>query len=173
MKGLTKLIFGVMIGGVYGMLFAQKPGKKLRSELATSENPLKTLFSEGLKVDKEARSAAVEWAKNSEELQKVMTSGKDQFNAVVAAGKEMTDDARNEAQKKLEEVAANATKAAHELRDSASQKLNRSSKKATKSIAKAKKTASKKIDKTAKTVNKKATAAKKTVNKKVEKVTKK
>ena len=115
MKGLTKLIGGVVIGATYGLLFAQKPGKKLRSELAKSDNPLKTLFNEGIKADKEARDAAIQWAKNSEELQKVMTSGKDQFNAVVAAGKEMTDDARKEAQKKLEEVAANATKAAQEL----------------------------------------------------------
>lgn len=170
MKGVTKLIFGVLIGGLYGMLFAQKPGKKLRAELVSSQNPLKTLFNEGKKVDLEARDTLVTWAKNSEELQKIMASGKDQFNAVVAAGKEMGEDARTQAQKKLEEVASNATKAAQELKAVANKKITSAKKSATKQVKKAKKIASKKIEKTAKIVNKKAIAAHKAVRKTVKKV---
>ena len=65
MRGILKVAAGIVVGGVYGMLFAQKPGKKLRAELAKSENPLKTLLNEGKKVDLEARDTLVEWAKNS------------------------------------------------------------------------------------------------------------
>jgi|GEM_PF-5535517 len=39
-----------------------------------------------------------------------MNSGKDQFNAVVDGAKDMSDEARAQAQKKMEEVAKNATK---------------------------------------------------------------
>ncbi len=122
MKGLVKIIFGMTLGAVYGMLFAQKPGKKLRTELSKSDNPLKLLFKEGMKMDLEARDTVVDWAKNSEDLKKVIDSGKTQFDAVVKNAKAMGEDAQKSAQKKLEEVAKNAQKAAADLRKCAGEK---------------------------------------------------
>lgn len=172
MRGILKLFFGIMIGGIYGMLFAQKPGKKLRAEMAKSDNPLKTLFDEGVKVDLEARDTLVEWAKNSEDLQKVMETGKDQFNAVVDGAKEMSDEARAQAQKKMKEVAANATKAANDLKKTATKKSTTAKKTATKKVKAAKKTVTKKATTAKKTVTKKANAARKTASNTVKKIKK-
>ena len=145
MKSVFKILFGMTLGAVYGMLFAQKSGKKLRAELGKSENPLKLLFNEGMKMDLEARDTVVDWAKNSEDLKKVIESGKAQFDEVVKNAKEMGGEAQKMALEKMEEVAKNATKAAEELKKTAGKKAMAFKKSAVKEAKLLKKTATKTI----------------------------
>ncbi len=53
MKKIFHLFFLVSIGYITGILFAQKPGKKLREELKKAEKPCLKLFDELKKADKE------------------------------------------------------------------------------------------------------------------------
>jgi len=98
---LFTLIFTVTLGAVYALLFAKKPGKKLRSELSKSKNPLKDLFGELVDIDKEALKSAKEYVENSEDLQNVMKGGKEQFDAFVKGMKEMGGDAAKTAEIEL------------------------------------------------------------------------
>lgn len=144
MRGIFKVFVGVVIGGLYGMLFAPKAGKKLRAELQKAENPLKKLFEEGMKMDKEALGTLVEAAKNNEEIQKAVKTGK----------------------AKLDEAKKEATKAATSAKKTATKKAKSVKKTATKKVTTAKKAATKKVATAKKAVTKKATTAKKTAPKK-------
>lgn len=124
MKGLVKFLFAVTVGAVYGLLFAQKPGKKLRSELKKSDNPWMTLLEEGKSVDKEARGVVMDWAENSKELQEILSTGKAQFDNFIESAKDLSTEGKEMAQIKLEELAANAKKAADSLKDEATKKIN-------------------------------------------------
>ncbi len=131
MRGFIKFLFAATIGALYGMLFAQKPGKKLRSDLKKSDNIWKTLFEEGKKVDLEARDVILDWAKNSKELQTVISTGKDQFDNFVENAKELGLEGKELAQEKLEEVAQNAKEAAEKLKKEATKKIKTVRKQAT------------------------------------------
>lgn len=124
MKGILKFFFAVTFGAIYGLLFAQKPGKKLRSELKKSKEPLKILFEEGKKIEKEAREVFMDWAENCDELQQILATGKTQFTSFVEQGKKMTEDGKEKAIKKLEELSENAKKSAKELKKTVEEKTN-------------------------------------------------
>lgn len=159
MKGLFKLLgalFTFKLGAIAAMLFAQRSGKSLRKDLQKSENPLKTLFNEGLKIDKEILSNVQDWAQNSESVKEMMQ----QIDGVKSQAKDMTDEAKAEMQKNLEKVAKEAKAAAEDLKNQATKKVNTAKKSATKKATTAKK-------KAVKNVKKKTTTAKKTVAKKV------
>lgn len=116
MRGFLKFFFAATFGAIYGLLFAQKPGKKLRSELKKAENPLKILLEEGKKTEKEARNIFMNWAENCDELQQILSTGKTQFNNFVEQGKKLTEEGKEKAIKKLEELSENAKKSAKELK---------------------------------------------------------
>ena len=104
MKGLFKLLgalFTFQLGAVVAMLFAQKTGKTLRKDLKKSDNPLKVLFQEGLKIDKEILGNVKDWAENSENIQEV----RNQIRDVKKHAVDMTDEAKAEMQKNLEKMA--------------------------------------------------------------------
>ena len=134
MKGFIKFLFAATIGALYGMLFAQKPGKKLRSDLKKSDNPWKTLFEEGKKVDLEARDFVMDWAENSKELQTVIDSGKKQFDNFVEGAKELSEEGKELAQEKLNKLSKNAKQAADELKEKATKKIKTVRKQATDKI---------------------------------------
>lgn len=123
MKGLFKFLFAATFGAMYGLLFAQKSGKKLRADLKKSENPFKTLLEEGRKIEKESREVFMDWAENCEELQQLLATGKTQFNSFVDQAKDLSTEGKEKAQKKLEELSANAKKAADELKKAATKKV--------------------------------------------------
>jgi gas vesicle protein len=125
MRGFLKFLFSATIGVLYGMLFAQKPGKKLRDELKKSEDPAMLLIKELQGMAKDSGSEIKEFVKNSEELQKVMQSGKNQFEDFVKAAKNLGDDAKIKAKEQLEEVAKNAKKAAEDLKTKTKEKAGK------------------------------------------------
>ena len=127
------------------MLFAQKTGKTLRKDLKKSDNPLKVLFQEGLKIDKEILGNVKDWAENSENIQEV----RNQIRDVKKHAVDMTDEAKAEMQKNLEKMADEAKAAAAELKKTAKTK-----KTAVKSSAKAKKTVKKTTTKAVKKAKK-------------------
>jgi len=147
------------VGLAYGLLFAQKSGKKFRSELSKSTNKGDTLLKEIQKIDEEARGSIAEWAKNSEDLQRVMETGKEQFDVFVEKVKDLGEDVSEVAEQELETIAKNAKDAAMKLKK------------------KAKKEGGKVVKKMVKKVQKKIPAkkivAKKSVKKVVKKVVKK
>jgi len=107
------------VGLAYGLLFAQKSGKKFRSELSKSINKGETLLKEIQKIDEEARGSISEWAKNSEDLQRVMETGKEQFDVFVEKVKDLGEDVAEVAEQELETMAKNAKDAATELKKKA------------------------------------------------------
>ncbi|MCF7830451.1 YtxH domain-containing protein [Candidatus Gracilibacteria bacterium] len=165
MKGLLRFLFSITIGLFYGLLFAQKPGQKLRSELKKSKSPAKDLFKELKSVDREAIGSISDWAKNSEELQKVLESGKEQFDVFVEKVKELGKDAVEVAEKELEEMSVNAKKAAIKLKKQAVKKGATMKKTTTKRIKTFKNELDKKVKQTVKkrktTPKKKKTTTKK------------
>ena len=88
-------------------------------ELANSKNKGETLLNELQKIDKEARGSIAEWAKNSEELQKVLETGKEQFDVFVEKVKDLGEDVTEVAGKELETMAENAKTAANQLKKKA------------------------------------------------------
>ena len=102
MKGLLKFLFTITVGALYGALFAQKSGKKLRAELKKSKNPLKTLLEEGVQMDLEARDTISDIAKNSPALQNIINTGKEQFTDLVNQAKNMSSEQREKAKEKQE-----------------------------------------------------------------------
>jgi len=147
------------VGLAYGLLFAQKSGKKFRSELLKSKNKGETLIKELQKIDEEARGSISEWAKNSEDLQRVMETGKEQFDVFVEKVKDLGEDVAEVAEKELETMAKNAKGAADQLKKKAKKEGEKVVKKVVKKIQTK--------------MPAKKTVAKKPVKKVVKKVTKK
>lgn len=117
MKGFIKIATGIVAGTLYGLLFAQKPGKKLREELQKSDKPLQTLLEEGKNIGLESKEVAETWAKNSEELQKVLTTGKEQVKNFTEQAKTLSTEGRQKAQERLEDLSKQAKEAATELKE--------------------------------------------------------
>ena len=66
MRGVFKFLFSVTIGALWGMFFAQKPGKKLRSEIKKSNEPGKLIFRELQAMTKDSSEEVKHFVKNSE-----------------------------------------------------------------------------------------------------------
>lgn len=168
MKKFFKLLGALLtfkLGAIAALLFAQRSGKSLRKDLSKSENPFKTLFDEGMKIDKEILNNVQDWAKNSESVKEMMQ----QVDSVKSQAKDLTDEAKAEMQKNLEKIAADAQAAAEDLKKQAHKKVTSAKKTATKKASTAKKkavkTMKKKATKTKKTMAKKANTARKTATK--------
>lgn len=132
---IFRFLVTISAGAIYGLLFAQKPGKKFREELKMSKAPLKTFFNECKNVDMEAIKTFSQWAKESEDVQKLLAIGQSQFREFVKGAKQLGKEGRSVARKKLEELSQEAAEAAEELKDSA-QKKGEDIKKSIKTIAK-------------------------------------
>ncbi len=121
MKGLKYLI-AASAGMVYGLLFAQRPGKELRKELSKSEEPLKVLFNECKNVDLEAIEEVTQWAKESEDVQQLVQYGKKQFGDFVEKAKSLSAEGQEIVRQRLETLSSDAHEAAEELKKSAAKK---------------------------------------------------
>lgn len=115
MKNIIRFVFVFGLGLLYGLFFAQKSGKKLRTELSKSENPSKKLWEELRAVEKDSRECMVDWVEGSESLQKLVQGGKEQLDHFVESVHDLSDEAKVQAQKALEELSKNAKEAAQKL----------------------------------------------------------
>ena len=127
---LVGVLLGVKAGALLGMLFAQRSGKELRQKLKDSDSPLKTLIDEGWAIDKEIFAEVSEGIKNSENLQKVLEMGKDQFSDFVEASKELGEQAQDSAVRHLEEIEKWASEASDEIKHCAKKEMKHAEKKA-------------------------------------------
>ncbi|MDH3324397.1 MAG: hypothetical protein OEL89_02060 [Candidatus Peregrinibacteria bacterium] len=107
------------VGLLSGLMFAQKSGKKFREELASSDNPLKVLLEELQNVGKEVGGEVTDFVENSEDLQKVLETGRTQFDSFVKSVSGLGKEASEVASKELEKLSDNAKKAAMDLKKSA------------------------------------------------------
>lgn len=126
MKNLLQVLrfFIVLtVGVLYGLLFAQKTGKKLRKDLSNAENPYKKLFEELKAVDKEAFDYVKNQAKESESIQKVIEDGRKQFDGFTQKASELGEDAQKQAKKALEDLAQYAKESAQKLSDYGKKKV--------------------------------------------------
>jgi gas vesicle protein len=155
MRGLLKILVSATVGLAYGLLFAQKSGKKFRTELSHSKNKGETLINELQKIDQEARGSIAEWARNSEDLQNVLATGKEQFDVFVEKVKDLGEDVAEVAEQELETMAKNAKTAADQLKKKATKEGKKVIKKVQKKSATVKKKAVKKTKKVVKKVTKK------------------
>lgn len=119
---IIRFLLTVSVGAIYGILFAQKPGKKFREELSKSKTPIRTFFTECKQVDTEAIQTFSQWAKESEDVQKLLAVGQTQFREFVKSAKELGKDGQEVARKKLEELSQEAAEAADELKEAAFKK---------------------------------------------------
>ncbi len=119
---LIRFLFAATIGMVYGLMFAQRPGKDLRKELKKSKEPYKILFNECKEADLEALDEVTHWAKESEDLQRLLKTGQVQFDDFVQGAKRLSSEGREIATKKLEELSKEAQSAAKELKKTAIKK---------------------------------------------------
>ncbi len=160
MRGFLKFVLSATVGLAYGLLFAQKSGKKFRSELSHSTNKGETLLNELQKIDQEARGSIAEWARNSEDLQNVLATGKEQFDVFVEKVKDLGEDVAEVAEQELETMAQNAKTAAAQLKKKAMGEGKKVMKKVQKKSTVMKKRAVKKTKKVVKKVAKKVTKKK-------------
>ena len=122
MKKIIKFLLTITVGATYGLLFAKRSGKKFREDLQESKKPVKTFFNEFKDVDLEAIETIRQWAKESEDVQKILEIGKNQFDEFVKKAKHLSKGGKEMARKKLEELSHEAHKAAEELKSSALKK---------------------------------------------------
>jgi gas vesicle protein len=113
---LLKFIFAITIGGVYGMLFAQRPGKELRDDLKKSKQPMKTFLQEGIAVDTEAFNVIKTELQNSDEVQKMLTTMQAHVKSLGDQAQNFSKDGLQQAQKEMETLAYSAKKIADELK---------------------------------------------------------
>lgn len=132
---IIRFLLTITAGAMYGLLFAQKPGKKFREELKKSKQPIKTFFNECKEVDMEAMQTFSQWAKNSEDVQKLLAVGHTQFKEFVNGAKKLGKDGKETARQKLEELSQEAAEAAEELKDTVAEKGDKIQK-AIKTVAK-------------------------------------
>jgi gas vesicle protein len=86
MKTPFKFLVGVVAGTLYGMAFSQKNGKKLRTELTKSKEPLKVLWEEAKKVFQDSKETVEQKSKKFEldPMLKKMNLNQDQIKSLKA-----------------------------------------------------------------------------------------
>ena len=119
---LLKLVATLSVGALYGLLFAQRPGKELRKKLKTTANPYKALFEECKDMDKEALEELLKWAKESEDVKKAVKLSKAHINRLSKKAEALGKEGKKEAQKQLEDLTKKATKAVKEVKKDAVKK---------------------------------------------------
>lgn len=131
------------MGYIFGMLFAQRPGKDLRKRLAKSQNPAKDLWIDVWESKLEAWGEVRQAVENSEKIQKMSDHLRGHFDALVDRAKDLGDDAVEKVQEELESIADDAKKAAADLKTEAKKRttkfkndLEKGGKKEVKTIAK-------------------------------------
>lgn len=158
MKNPLKALLTLSAGYAAGLLLAKKPGKTLRKELASSENPAETMFNAMKDADLQAFDDFKDWWNNSEKVQSLVKTGKEYFADIAEEAKGMGEEAMEKTSEELERVAKDATKAAKKLKKEAIKKGTSLKKSATKTVKTAKKKATKfknELTKEVKTIAKK------------------
>jgi gas vesicle protein len=133
MKNGFKVLISAAAGLAYGLFFAQKSGKKLRSEIKNSETPGKTFIEEFKKMINESGSEISTVVKNSKEIQDLLKSGKVQFEEFIKTVRDLGDEASENAKDEIETLAKNAKKSAGELKGKV-QKVGKEGKKVKKNF---------------------------------------
>ena len=162
---MKKLLFGILAGLSAGLLFAPKSGKKLREQLKKSDAKLTDFGNALLEAAKDAGDE-VKTCIESEEVQKMLTSGKkniDDFVRILEKkGGELSKKARMEFDTLLDE----ALEAAEQTKKTVEKKAKTLTKAAKKKAATTKKAAAKKVKAVKKEAEKKVKTIKKTAKKK-------
>ena len=130
-----KFLLTASLGALYGLLFAQRPGKELRKKLKETKSPYKALFDECKDMDKEALELLITWAKESEDIKKAIKISKSQIKSFTKKAETLGKEGKKEAQKQLEELTEKATKAVKSIKKDVSKK-SKTIKKTVKKIAK-------------------------------------
>jgi len=116
MKRLFGFLFSVSLGALYGVFFAQKSGKKLRSDLSKSKNPGKALLGELKSVASESGQEATDWAENSEEVQSLLQEAHKYFDDLMEQSKIVRGAAADTVSEELAELGVQAAAAAKKVK---------------------------------------------------------
>lgn len=125
MKRLLGFLFSASLGALYGMFFAQRSGQTLRTELKKSSTPGKDLLKELQKVTTESKNEVVDWAENSEELQRLLAEARSYFDQLVEKTKDLGDTTAEYLGEEFEELSEKASAAAKMMKVSASKKATK------------------------------------------------
>jgi gas vesicle protein len=125
MKRLFGFLFSAFLGTLYGLFFAQKSGRKLRMELKKSATPGRDLLNELKVVASESGKEAVDWAENSEELQRLLEEARAYFDELLKKSKDMTDTTAEYLGEEFEELSERAAAAAKKVKESATKKVSK------------------------------------------------
>jgi len=163
---MFKFLLGVVAGISLGILFAPKEGKKLRKELASSEDKFKTFGKILLSSSRDA-SEEIKKIISSKEFQSYIKDGKEKANEAIDFLAEKGKKLSLRAQDELNDIIEMAQKEISVQKKVAKKKIAKAKKVVKKKVDTAKKTAKKKVEKTKKTIKKTASKAKKTIKKKL------
>lgn len=169
---MKKLLFGLIAGLSAGILFAPKPGKKLREQLKNSDAKFADFGNALLDAAKDA-GGEVQEVFDSEEMQKMLTSGKKSVDEFVSLLEEKGGDLSKKAQAELEDLLDNAVVNAEKVKKTAKKKVSTAKKAAEKTVKTVKKDVKKKTAAAKKVATKKVAEAKKTAQKTIAKAAKK
>lgn len=147
MKRFFGFLFSASLGAMYGLFFAQKSGKKLRSDLQKSSNPTKHLLEELKVVATESGKEAAEWAEKSAELQTLLDEARNYFDELVERSKGATDATAECLSEELAELGEKAAAAAKQVKSSAVKKATKFKNELEKEVKKEVKTIAKKVKK--------------------------
>ncbi len=147
MKNGFKVFVSVVAGFAYGLFFAQKSGKELRSELKKSDVPGKKFLEELKKMINESSDEISSVVKKSPEIQDLLKSGKVQFNEFVKIVRELGDETSKTTKEEIENLAKNAKNSVEKLKKNVEKKGTVIKKKIENKLEKEVKTIAKKLKK--------------------------
>lgn len=125
MKRLLGFLFTASLGALYGVFFAQKSGKELRSSLKKSKTPTKDLMKELHNVTKESGKEACDWAENSEEVKNLLDDARLYFDDLVEKSKDLKDDTAEKVSEEFAELSEKAAAAAKKVKKTATKKATK------------------------------------------------
>ncbi len=147
MKRLFGFLFSVSLGALYGVFFAQKSGKKLRSDLKRSKNPGKDLLGELKNVASESGKEATDWAENSEEVQNLLKEAHKYFDDLMEQSKIVRGAAADTVSEELAELGVQAAAAAKKVKKTTIKKATKFKNELEKDVKKSVKVIKKKLKK--------------------------
>lgn len=108
-KGKGFFLIGTVLGGLFGLLFAQRKGEDLRKELKESykkegwQGNLKVAKKEGQKIASDVQEV-VEEVKQSDKVQELVQKGKKKAGELEKIGKKRAEELMSTASDKANEV---------------------------------------------------------------------
>ncbi|MCF7846920.1 MAG: hypothetical protein K9M51_02645 [Candidatus Gracilibacteria bacterium] len=154
MKKLFKIWSTIAAGYFLGLLFAQRPGRELRSRLKQSKTPLKDLGHDVVDSKMEMWNEARGWVESSEHIQQAVRQLRVHFDELAEKAESLGEDAGERVQAEFERLSQEAKEAAGKLKTSATKKAGSLRKSATKRAGKASKRAKKEVKTVARKIKK-------------------